>query len=211
VDRPDLYDQHDTEPKWEGDGSIDLQRQPERVAGRLALSTSLIDQGHRTTWGPGGLILRAPTYNVIDAAPHDLGTPNNNADLLRRHARDRSSEGPLPEPEAMLHESVVGEVNEAVVLGTRGDSVVELAGFFYHKNVFGRPVDAAMTRDLRRHAERLAIPIVGIPLEETMLSHAARLSKAYVVDLRQRFVDRNIQPPAESLPQPSSAAVDPDL
>ncbi len=46
--------------KSEGDQSINLFDQPERLGERVSLSMSLIDQNHTGTWGQGGIIVDAP-------------------------------------------------------------------------------------------------------------------------------------------------------
>ncbi len=53
---------------------IDLLQDPERIAEKPIISTSLIDENHRSTWAPGGYILTVPVDNILRTASRDIGT-----------------------------------------------------------------------------------------------------------------------------------------
>lgn len=59
---------------------IDLLEQPYRIGNKKIISASVIDQDHRITFGNGGLILKTPFENILDAAPQDIGTDFVNPD-----------------------------------------------------------------------------------------------------------------------------------
>ena len=59
--------------KSEGNQSINLFDQPERLSERVSLSMSLIDQEHTGTWGQGGIIVDAPEEKYCHNFPHRHG------------------------------------------------------------------------------------------------------------------------------------------
>src|SRR5687768_7248789 len=56
------------DPSW-GNQSIKAYEHPRRIAERVSLSMSLIDEQHRSTWGDGGLIIAAPIENIVITSP----------------------------------------------------------------------------------------------------------------------------------------------
>jgi hypothetical protein len=70
--------------KREGDQSISLFEEPERLVERVSLSMSLIDQDHTGTWGPGGIIVEVPEENVVITSPVDTGSHNSSKEFLKR-------------------------------------------------------------------------------------------------------------------------------
>lgn len=72
--------------KSEGDQSINLFEEPERLGERVSLSMSLIDQEHTETWEQGGIIVEAPEENIVITSPVDTGSHNSSKDFLRKQA-----------------------------------------------------------------------------------------------------------------------------
>ncbi|HOG24501.1 MAG TPA: hypothetical protein PK590_07610, partial [Candidatus Omnitrophota bacterium] len=51
--------------------SINLRREPQRIAEKTMISASYIDQNHRATWGPAGFILKVPEGNILETHTQD--------------------------------------------------------------------------------------------------------------------------------------------
>lgn len=141
-----------------GDQTINLSTQPERLTERVTLSMSLIDQDHTGTWGATGLIVAAPETNILMTSPEDIGTQNH--DLDRCIAE--SSKFPVLSPEELLRLTSSTRYNEVVARASNGTQAIQLAGFFYKVSRNGDPLDQAMTMVMRAHAMRLGLPIIPI-------------------------------------------------
>lgn len=144
-----------------GDQSINMYDQPERVAERVSLSMSLIDQDHTATWGRGGLIISAPEENIVLTSRTDAGSHNNDKNfLLEQGARHG-----VMSAEQLLATTSPRQYNEVVALADNDGSKLETIGFFYKVTSKGEPVDPVIARQMRMHAERLGLPVVEIPQE----------------------------------------------
>ena len=137
-----------------------LYHHPERLAERMALSMSLIDQDHTATWADIGLIVEAPGPNIVLTAVDDTASFESSYDLdvLRQHGEryDRLSGGSL------LRQSSQSSHNEVVAVGCSGDQCLRLGGFFYKITRDGGPYDAAQADRVRQQGARLGLPVVAI-------------------------------------------------
>lgn len=143
--------------KEDGDQTINMFSQPERLGERVSLSCSLIDQGHSGTWGEAGLIIEAPSENICITSPSDGGVWGVSKKLLEEQA----SQNVILTAEELLA-STTGSYNEVVVLANKGGKKAHLAGFFYKTTDDGEPINEALAEDFMRHAKRLNLPIVPI-------------------------------------------------
>lgn len=141
-----------------GDQSINMYEQPERVAERVSLSMSLIDQDHTATWGDGGLIISAPEENIVLTSRTDAGTHNNDKNsLLEQGARHG-----IMSADQLLANTSPRQYNEVVALADNDGSKLETIGFFYKVTSKGEPTDPVIAQQMRMHAERLGLPVVEI-------------------------------------------------
>jgi hypothetical protein len=142
-----------------GDQSVDLFDRPERVADRVSLSMSLIDQDHTGTWGRAGMIIEAPEDNVVITSNTDAGSHNSSVAFLRKQAAD----GYLLSPEQLLTQTYPSSYNEVVGLAkTDSGGPLQLKGFFYKVKANGKPVEAFSANQMQNHARRLGLPVVAI-------------------------------------------------
>lgn len=141
-----------------GDQSISMYDEPERVADRVSLSMSLIDQDHTETWGNAGLIVEAPEDNVIITETKDAGSHNNNLDFLTAQAQKRY----VMDGDTLINSSYPESYNEVVAVANRDGKQLRLKGFFYKTTSTGEPLDDTITRRIKSHAERLGLPVVAI-------------------------------------------------
>lgn len=147
--------------EWDGDQGdqrVNLYDYPERITERVSLSTSLIDQSHRSTWGDGGLIIHAHPSNIAITSPGDNGTRNNNLGAIRAQAKAR----PILAPENLLAQTKTNSHNEVVVVAKQGEGPLEIAGFFIKTDRFGEPLNQQLAEQMRSHAIRLKVPLVPI-------------------------------------------------
>lgn len=148
----------------DGDQSINMYEQPERVAERISLSMSLIDQDHTATWGHGGLIISAPEENIVLASRTDADAHNNDKNFLL----EQSVRHGVMSAEQLLATTSPRQYNEVVALADNDGSKLETIGFFYKVTSKGEPVDLVIAQQMRMHAERLGLPVVEI-LQENKL------------------------------------------
>lgn len=159
--------------KSEGDQSINLFVQPERLSERVSLSMSLIDQDHIGTWGQGGIIVEAPEGNIVITSPTDAGSHNSSKDFLRKQAQDQLRLS----GEQLLQSTSDGIYNEVVAFAKsdRGETV-RLNGFFIKVDKRGQPTDPVIAEKMKQHARRLNMPLVEIqvqgPYEQEMFEIA---------------------------------------
>lgn len=155
----------------EGDQSINLFSQPEKLDQRVALSCSLVDQEHHGTWGRAGLIVEAPQENVIITDSSDVGAIVMSKKNLLKQARKRHS----LTAEQLLQQTHPTSYNEIVVIANEAGRKVALAGFFYKVTEDGQPMDEALYRKMQMHAHRLNLPLVPIiepnPYSENKITH----------------------------------------
>lgn len=159
--------------KSEGNQSINLFDQPERLGERVSLSMSLIDQEHTGTWGKGGIIVEAPEKNIVITSPTDTGSHNSSKEFLRRQAQDQLRLS----GEQLLQSTFDGFYNEVVAFAkAESGETVRLKGFFIKVDKHGQPTDPVIAEKMRQHAIRLNLPLVEIqvqgPYEQEMFEIA---------------------------------------
>lgn len=155
-----LYDARDgiTYDKAWGDQKISMYDRPERLAERVSLSMSLIDQDHTGTWGAAGLIVEAPKHNVVLTSSSDTGAHNNNLDFLMRQA-DKYG---VQDGDTLLSLSYPGSYNEVVAVANRDGHPVQLKGFFYKATQSGEPYNKQLAKRMQMHGSRLGLPVIAI-------------------------------------------------
>lgn len=146
-------------------------------------STSLIDQEHRGTYTPYGLILKVPAANFAVANPKDISIANQSTDIEREIETKHATHG-LPSPEEVLEGTVSKSknpvalpYNEVVVRGRTGQGVIKVTGVFVKtkQGQLLKPINAATNQEskdpyvsddlmnvLRKTAGALGVPIVYI-------------------------------------------------
>lgn len=144
-----------------GDQRINLYDEPEKLGERVALSMSLIDQGHKDTWGEGGLIIGAAPEDIVVTLPDDNGTNNNNLDQVLAQA----SRQPKLSGDSLLAQTIPPKYNEVVAVCKQGVHPLELKGFFIKTSPSGEPLSRQLADQMRRHARRLGLPLVQIANE----------------------------------------------
>ena len=157
------YDKEDgriADSTW-GDQSINMYDEPERIAERVSLSMSLIDQDHTGTWGNCGLIVGAPEGNILVTGTTDIGSHNSNLDILRRQS---DNNGHVMDGDTLLRLSSPTIYNEVVAIANQNGEQIQLEGFFYKTTSSGEILDEAIVEHMKAHAERLGLPIVAIPI-----------------------------------------------
>ena len=159
--------------KTEGDQSINLFDEPERLAERVSLSMSLIDQDHTGTWGEGGIIVEAPEENIVITSPTDVGSHNSSKEFLERQAQKQ----PRLAGEQLLKFTSHGIYNEVVAFAkSETGKPLRLKGFFIKVDKNGQPTDPVIAQKMRQHAARLNLPLVEIqvlgPYEQEMFEIA---------------------------------------
>ncbi len=148
--------------KSEGDQSINLFDQPERLGERVSLSMSLIDQEHTGTWGQGGIIVETPEENIVIVSPTDTGSHSSSKDFLRRQAQDQLRLS----GEQLLQSTSDGIYNEVVAFAkSERSEVVRLQGFFIKVDKRGQPTDPVIAEKMKQHARRLNLLLVEIQVQ----------------------------------------------
>mgnify|MGYP003395358836 FL=1 len=115
---------------------IDLLLHPHRIGDRKIISSSVIDQDHRTTFGNAGLILKTPAQNVLDTSPDDMGT-----DFYDQDAAIAKSEKVVCTVGELLEASARDRWNEVLLLGTTEAGKVEVTGFWIKVDEDGNILD----------------------------------------------------------------------
>ncbi|PID83713.1 hypothetical protein CSB09_04735 [Candidatus Gracilibacteria bacterium] len=138
-----------------GDQSINLQINPEKVAERVSVSMSLIDNNHLETFGNTGIIVGCPEDNIIAVDNRDMGTLNFDRKglLERRNQNIKFTSG-----DDLLNSST--GMNEVVALGREGNKKLSLLGFFSKYDIEDGYIDEISTQELKKQAQRLGLPLV---------------------------------------------------
>lgn len=146
----------------QGDQSIDIFREPERIDGRVSLSMSLIDQNHSATWGNSGIIVQAPESSVVLTSPTDAGVLNS----YRNHLIGQGQSMGILSPDDILERSSPDRHNEIVALGCSG---LRAVGFFYKVNSQKKPIDPDSVGAMCRLGNRMGLPVVEIYKENAYI------------------------------------------
>lgn len=154
--------------KQHGDQTIDLAEEPQRVADRISLSMSLIDQDHMSTWGSTGLILDVPEENVLLTSPHNLYVSNSNIASIR----ERSLREPKYDAQTIIDltepnpQGSHDKINEIVAYPRTKSGEIAVKGFFSKTTYLGIPLDPHLHEKLENHSERLGLPFLKIDVAE---------------------------------------------
>lgn len=142
----------------EGDQSIDLFAHPDRLAERVSLSMSLIDETHIETWGPGGIIVGAPAESIVITSPCDAGIINGSRKYLLEQAKGHS----LMSAEALLSKTF-DLYNEVVGLARsdHGQSL-QIRGFFIKIDARGKALHEGIASQMQNHARNYHLPLIEI-------------------------------------------------
>ncbi len=159
--------------KSQGDQSVNLFDQPERLAERVSLSMSLIDQEHTGTWGEGGIIVESPDENIVITSPTDTGSHSSSKEFLEKQVQDQLRLS----GEQLLKSTSDGIYNEVVAFAkSESGKTLRLKGFFIKVDKRGQPIDSVIAEKMRQHARRLNLPILEIqvkgPYEQEMFEMA---------------------------------------
>lgn len=170
--------------KLQGDQSINLFEQPEKLGERVSLCMSLIDQNHTGTWGKGGIIVDAPEENIVITSPTDAGSHSSSKEFLEIQARYQ-----LPRSgEQLLQSTPRGTYNEVVAFAKTKRGECKLRGFFVKVDKRGQPIDPVIAERMRQHARRLSLPLVEIqvqgPYEQEMFEIEENSMWAYYKENR---------------------------
>ena len=133
---------------------IDLLQYPERVSDKKVISTSIVDQDHRATWGNVGLILNVPYNNVIAAYREDVGTPFFDANRVKKEK--------VPAVGDITESTHPSKYNEIVLVGSTIGSKVSVAGFWAKVYEDGQPIDKALYQQTQQLAKIRGLPFVKI-------------------------------------------------
>lgn len=167
-------------------GETNLCTTPEDVAKRPGLSLSLIYargpseyMRHTKTFGLVGLIIEAPTANIIHTSAEDCGTPDYGEAALAR----LEAQGSIIDADTLLRQA--GNLhNEIVARGTVGSETLRLAGFYYKATEDGRPYTCGYTgalfHHMQAHAERLGLPMVPITEQNPYTENTVNRSRATI-------------------------------
>jgi hypothetical protein len=145
---------------------IDLTREPQRIADKPVISTSLISADKPTTWGPFGFILKVPCENIVAGGPEDLGTPlASRGEVLEASLTLLHRFRGLSSPREILSKTRPPIHNEIVVRGTSSSGAkVEIAGLFLKTDSSGKPLlSAEQAVEFASLDKQLHVPVVRIP------------------------------------------------
>jgi len=165
---------------------INLWNEPNRIAERKLLSTSIINERKRTVWNDVGLVLKVPSGNILKAAPHDLGTKTITAtDEDVDHLYKQRN---LPDPIDVLNGTDWMEANEIVITGTGKDGKrVEVAGVYTVVDIKTRkPINPVYDRRIRALAKKINVPVIEINESER---------EPNVQPIKTPVVEKNIKEP----------------
>lgn len=142
-----------------GNQKISMLDQPERVAERVSLSMSLIDQGNTSTWGNAGLIIGAPEENIVLTSEKDAGTNNSHLNYLRVQGDVHG----IMSADDLLFRTSPNTYNEVVAIADQDGSKLELRGFFLKTTSKGELLDPNLANIMIMNAQRLGLPIIELP------------------------------------------------
>lgn len=165
-----------------------LLANPTLMQNWVAISASLIDQAHRATYRPYGLILRVPKNNVLTTHSADQMFSNhagadvpigasaidkiNLAAEIKNHIIGKDAlYGGLKTPTEILQATQQGSKNEVVVMGTSPEQTkVTAAGIYvkvdsngtWHQDLLNDPGLQALRNNITNVSAALGIPVVPI-------------------------------------------------
>ena len=143
----------------------DLLRNSDDIAKKAVISTSLIDQNHRGTWGNVGFILDVPAENILSVSNQDMGSLPRSAEYVKARLRERDIES----PDVLLKNTHPSQYNELEITGTNPFDLskkVKVIGVFIKVGPDGKPQenDANLLGKIRGIAGTYNLPIIDIPI-----------------------------------------------
>jgi len=158
-----------------GNPLIDLYSQPERLAEKMTICLSLVDQNKPNIFGSSnagydrtaGIIAGVPQKNVIACAIDDLHSDRWNVHQLNEKRKGFKRESEYRDhPERLIEATrdhwYAGH-NEIVALGSYKGNELSVAGFFYKVDANGDAMNRKDMKVFSKHAKRLGLPLVKIP------------------------------------------------
>lgn len=153
-----------------------LLSNPKSIQETFALSTSLINKEHRTTYGTYGFILSVPHENILAMKSSDMGTPlskNFTEKDISTLEKDLSypfllASNPPIAPDTLLNQTQAGSYNEIMVAGqTPNGGKTEIVGLFL-KTKEGKIVASdEIQRSLSELAMQLQLSIIHIEADHS--------------------------------------------
>ncbi len=141
---------------------IDLLRNPEKISDKKIISTSIIDQDHRATYGDVGFILRAPAGNVLKISAKDNGTFFADPESAIKRMKSETSINSLDLLMQRTGKFSDHDWNEVCLEGKTDHGQVEIIGCFIKTNRHGAPSDSVMAAQIQVLAYRHNWQIVKI-------------------------------------------------
>jgi hypothetical protein len=178
-------------PAEDGSSTIkhwQLLATPTIIQNWVAISCSVLDQTHRATYRPYGLILRVPKSNILTTHSADQMFSNHAgaevpvdasamdrirlAAEIKNHIIGKDAEyGGLKTPAEILQATQQGSKNEIVVMGTSPEQTkVTVAGIYvkvdtngaWHQDLLNDPGLQALRNNITNASSTLGIPVVLI-------------------------------------------------
>ena len=159
---------------------IDLLHEPGRIAEKLLISSSIINQDHTATWGDTFFILNVPWSNFVSMSPRDSATNVTNPRAVLEYARS-----PYTTPLGLIAETrrVGGEssYNEVVVTGNRDGNLVEIVGIGIKYTYVGAPKlrEPAEAERIREIARQMHIPLIEMTSISRIKDSEAEVNYGY--------------------------------
>ncbi len=145
--------------KTHGYSRLDAYYNPEKIGTLLSLSTSVINQDKRKTYGSAGLILQTTHSNIIAARGDDLYV--NNAS--RESVMEVAKKGRLTAFD-LLAETSSDSINEVLIGGNPMQlGPIRIMGMFYKVDKEGLPLDSQNADHFKALAEKYGLTVVAIP------------------------------------------------
>ena len=186
------------EGRYDPSQSIDLLREPERVIDKKLISTSIISEKLRGTWGDSFFILDVPWDNFVSMSPRDSATNITNPDFVLEHAQH-----PITTPSRLIEQTrhIGGDsaYNEVVVTGKKNNQPVKITGAGLKLTDTGekalrQPKEADRMREI---AKKLNVPVielidkVRIEDAEPEVNHGYSKGKDGAQPVRSIYVNRD--------------------
>lgn len=135
---------------------VDLIANPEQIATRPTISTSVVTQNHTDTFGRTGVVLKFPLENILSVNPEDAGTFIGSREEIKELRRNRSLD--MTVDELLEH---IG-MNEVVLAGETEAGKVEITGIFY--KVDKHSGDACLNQQEKLALEQLRSKLPDVPV-----------------------------------------------
>jgi len=159
---------------------IDLLNEPQKIAEKKLISTSIINQNHNATWGDVFFILDVPWDNFVSMSPRDNATNVTNPDFVLECARH-----PNMVPSELIKQTKFlggnSSYNEVVVTGKKNDKEAKIKGIGIKLTDVGdeTPREAKEAIRMREIAEELGVPVIEIIEKQRIEDSDAEINYGY--------------------------------